>query len=132
MARGTKYESEQDLLVAAGYLGTTVGIFAGPVVSAATWPAAAGLTLGLVVGAGISSAVWGEEGLQDFAQFYTGDGNYYSSDPHGSGYFNVVENVKTIIEGSEPTAAMTAKQHFIDQVTVNPAHRMASTWLRFF
>jgi hypothetical protein len=97
MARGSEYESEQDLLIAAGYVGTTVGIFAGPVVSAATYPIAAGATLGLVVGAGVSGAVWGEEGLEDFAKFYTGEGNYMTSDPQGSGYFNVPQNVETIV-----------------------------------
>ncbi len=68
-------------------------------------PYAAGYALGAAVG--VLALRYGPGGSPEAAaigtEFYLGHGNYYSGDPNDSGYFNIYDNIKTVLTGTDFT-----------------------------
>ena len=109
MSKGTSYEDESDLLEAGAYAGGLVYVWNRTRVLGALGPYGLAYMGGAALGTAISGAIWGAQGVLDAAEFYTGQGNYLTADPHGSGYFNVVSNIQTIaVEESKPGGAFSS------------------------
>jgi hypothetical protein len=70
------------------------------------------VTYAYVAGAIASDAIDPDEGLDNYLGFTTGgtygnQPNYFSGDANDSGYFNVVQNLSTILQARDKTAATT-------------------------
>jgi len=99
----------------AGVVGAAVSTSAaaaGAVVTAVA-PVTLGYAIGATAGTVVANEIWGPEGASDAIDFYSGQGNYWDGDDTqegGSGYFNVPQNVETIVDLAIVPAAKKAKK----------------------